>query len=224
MLSAKNALVELRSGTFVLLVIIFITICVLAASGITADFDASSIDAVVRAGGNPIMDTAMIVITTSADLFPIYFSPIIIFSFILIIGRKTRRIGAILLLIIAVSALVTTQVKGIIDRDRPSYEFKPNIGFEYKPEQDVISRFASSFPSGHAARSAAFALVVSYIIRNRTVGGVPAGMLMWAFPVSVGFSRIYIGAHYPTDVIAGIALGMIIANAAGRILKFEAPR
>ena len=224
MLSAKNALVELRSGTFVLLVIIFITICALVASGVTADFDAFSIDAIVRASGNPVMDTAMIVITTSADLFPIYFSPIIIFSFILIIRRKTRRIGAILLLIIAVSALATTQVKGIVDRDRPSYEFKPNIGFEYKPEQDVISRFASSFPSGHAARSAAFALVVSYMIRNRNVGGVPAGILMWAFPVSVGFSRIYIGAHYPTDVIAGIALGMIIANAAGRILKFEVPR
>jgi undecaprenyl-diphosphatase len=224
MLSARNAVVSLRSGRFVLLVVIFIIISALVASGVTIGFDQSSTDAIVRANGNPAIDTAMIVVTTSADLFPIYFSPIIIFSFILIIKKKTRRIGAILLLIIAISALVTTQMKGIVDRDRPQYEFKPNTGFDYKPEQDVISRFASSFPSGHAARSAAFALVVSYMIRNRSIAGVPAGMLMWAFPASVAFSRIYIGAHYPTDVIGGIVLGMIIANAMGRVLKFEATR
>lgn len=224
MLSTRNAVVNLRSGRFVLLVAIFIAISVLVASGATADFDKAGVDAIVRVSGNPAMDTAMIVVTTSADLFPVWLSPMIIFSFILIIKRKTRRIGSILLLIIAISALATTQMKGIVDRDRPPYEFKPNIGFDYKPEQDVISRFASSFPSGHATRSAAFALVISYMIRNRSIAGVPAGMLMWAFPTSVAFSRIYIGAHYPTDVIAGIVLGMIIANAMGRILKFEGSR
>jgi len=224
MLSTRNAVVNLRSGRFVLLVAIFIAISVLVASGATADFDKAGVDAIVRVSGNPAMDTAMIVVTTSADLFPVWLSPMIIFSFILIIKRKTRRIGSILLLIIAISALATTQMKGIVDRDRPPYEFKPNIGFDYKPEQDVISRFASSFPSGHATRSAAFALVISYMIRNRSIAGVPAGMLMWAFPASVAFSRIYVGAHYPTDVIAGIVLGMIIANAMGRILKFEGSR
>jgi len=224
MLSARNAVVNLRSGRFVLLVAIFIAISVLVASGVTADFDKAGVDAIVRVSGNPAMDTAMIVVTTSADLFPVWLSPMIIFSFILIIKRKTRRIGSILLLIIAISALVTTQMKGIVDRDRPPYEFKPNIGFDYKPEQDVISRFASSFPSGHATRSAAFALVISYMIRNRSIAGVPAGMLMWVFPASVAFSRIYVGAHYPTDVIAGIVFGMIIANAMGRILKFEGAR
>ncbi len=224
MLSAKNAVVNLRSARFVLLVIIFIAISALVASGVTEVFDEDSMEAIASVRGNPAMDFAMIAITTSADLFPIYFSPIIIFSLILIIKKKTRRIGAILFLVIAVSALVSTNMKGVVDRDRPPYEFKPNVGFDYKPEQDVVSQFASSFPSGHATRSAAFALVVSYMIRNRSIAGVPAGALMWAFPASVAFSRMYIGAHYPTDVMAGIVLGLIIANVMGRVLKFEAPR
>lgn len=221
MLSIKNAVVDLRSAVFVSLIIIFIIISVLVASGATSNFDSSVTDSVVRASGNPAMDTTMIVVTESASLFP---SPMFIFAFILIIKKKTRRIGAILLLVLAIATVAYVSIKRIVDRDRPPYEFKPNIGFEYKPEMDVISPFASSFPSGHATRSAAFALVISYMIRNRSVGGVPAGMLMWIIPASVGFSRVYIGAHYPTDVIAGIVLGLIVANVMAKVLKLDVPR
>ncbi|MGH9922362.1 MAG: phosphatase PAP2 family protein [Nitrososphaerales archaeon] len=221
MLSARNALVNLRSVTFASLVIIFVAISVLVASGATSNFDSSVTDSIVRAAGNPIADTAMIVVSESASIFP---SPMFIFALIMIVKKKTRRIGAILLLVLAISTAAYASVKRIVDRDRPPYDFKPNIGLDYVPEQDVISELASSFPSGHATRSAAFALVVSYMVRNRSVGGIPAGMLMWIIPVSVGFSRMYMGAHYPTDVIAGILLGLIVANVMGKVLKFEAPR
>ena len=223
MLSARNAVVKLRSGRFVLLIAIFITISLLVKSGATTAFDESSIAAIANARNAPA-DATMIVITTSADLFPIYFSPMIVFSFILVIKKKTRRVGAILLLTLAISTLTTTYVKQFVDRERPSYEFKPNLGFEYKAEQDVLSRSSSSFPSGHATRGAAFALIASFLIRNRTVFGIPAGTLMWIFPVVVAFSRVYIGAHYPTDVIAGIVFGIIIANTMSRILKLEPER
>jgi len=221
MLSTRNAVVNIRSIRFVLLIAIFIAISALVQSGATVTFDESAIAAIANARNTP-MDATMIVITTSSDLFPVYFSPMIIFSFLLLIRKKTRRVGSILLLAIALSTLMTTYVKEFVDRERPvAYEFQPDLGFDYKPEQDVISRFTSSFPSGHATRSAAFALIVSFIIRNRTVVGIPAGMLMWIFPVAVAFSRVYIGAHYPTDVIAGIVFGMIVANALSRILKLE---
>ena len=220
MLSQRNAVVNIRSAKFLLLIAIFITIATLVESGVSTPFDQSIIFKIADAR-NTVTDAVIIAITTSADLFPIYFSPLIIFSLILIIKKKTRRIGSILLLVLTLTTITTTYVKDIVDRERPTYEFKPEIGFNYKPEQDVISRFASSFPSGHASRSAAFALIVSFMIRNRNVLGIPAGMLMWIFPIAVAFSRVYIGAHYPTDVIAGVVLGLIVANAVSRILKLE---
>ena len=220
MLSQRNAVVNIRSAKFLLLIAIFITIATLVESGVFAAFDQSIIVKIADAR-NTVTDAVIIAITTSADLFPIYFSPLIIFSLILIIKKKTRRIGSILLLVLTLTTITTTYVKDLVDRERPTYEFKPEIGFDYKPEQDVISRFASSFPSGHASRSAAFALIVSFMIRNRNVLGIPAGMLMWIFPIAVAFSRVYIGAHYPTDVIAGVVLGLIVANAVSRILKLE---
>jgi len=223
-LSVRNAVVDIRSARFVLLIVAFIVISALVQFDVTMAFDESIIASIASARNTPA-DAVMIAITTSSDLFPIYFSPIVIFSFILLIKKKTRRISAILLLAIMLSTLATTYVKEVVDRERPtSYEFKPDLGFDYQVQQDVISRFASSFPSGHAARSAAFALIVSFLIRNRTVLGIPAGMLMWAFPASVAFSRVYIGAHYPTDVIAGALLGIIVANAISRILKLEPER
>jgi undecaprenyl-diphosphatase len=222
--SVRNAVVDIRSARFVLLIVAFIVISALVQFDVTMSFDESIIASIASARNTPA-DAVMIAITTSSDLFPIYFSPIVIFAFILLIKKKTRRISAILLLAIMLSTLATTYVKEVVDRERPtSYEFKPDLGFDYEVQQDVISRFASSFPSGHAARSAAFALIVSFLIRNRTVLGIPAGMLMWAFPASVAFSRVYIGAHYPTDVIAGALLGIIVANAISRILKLEPER
>lgn len=217
MLSTRNAVVELRSGRFVLLVIIFLAISVLVASGITFEFDEPIISAIIDATGIPSVDAVMLVITSLADLFII-----VPFSLILFIKRKTRRLGAILLMALVLSTLASTYIKQIVDRERPQYKFEPSIDLGYKPEQDVVSRSASSFPSGHATRSAAFALIISYMVRDRSLVGIPAGIMMWAFPASVAFSRIYIGAHYPTDVIAGVVLGIIIANALGRILKFKA--
>jgi undecaprenyl-diphosphatase len=216
--------VNIRSPKFVLIAVAFVVIGVMVQFGVT-DAAEDSIMTTVAAARNPVADVAMIVITTSSDLFPIYFSPIIIFALILIIKKKTRRVGAILLLTLAVATLVTAYVKDIVDRERPtSYEFKPDIGFGYEPQQDVVARSASSFPSGHATRSGAFALIVSFLIRNRTLGGIPAGMLMWIYPALVAFSRMYIGVHYPTDVIAGVLLGILVSNVLSRVLKLEPER
>ncbi len=220
MLSMQNAVVNIRSGRFVLLVAIFIALLALVQSGSTTRFDELIIGNIADARNN-VLDFLMISITTSADLFPIYFSPLIIISIILVIKRKTRRIGAVLLLAITLSTLTTSYVKAIVDRERPSYEFESKLGFDYEPQQDVVSRFASSFPSGHAARSAAFALVISFMIRNRTFLGVSAGMIMWVYPAAIALSRVYIGVHYPTDVIAGVVLGLIVANMLVKILKVE---
>ena len=94
-------------------------------------------------------------------------------------------------------------LKNISKRDRPPARF-PNVAALIK----ASDRF--SFPSGHT--SAAFLLAACVIPIWPLLGVV---FLVWA--VCVGLSRVFLGVHYPSDIVAGAALG------AGIFLLLQAP-
>lgn len=68
-----------------------------------------------------------------------------------------------------------------------------------------------SFPSGHAASSVVIFGFVGYLLLHTLPSfyGVAAGVLVGIVIVLIGISRIYLGAHYPSDVIAGWLIGII---------------
>lgn len=95
-----------------------------------------------------------------------------------------------------INTAITQGLKYTINRNRP-YEDYPTIINPYTIEKDA------SFPSGHT--STAFALAASISMQNKKwYVVVPA----YAWAASVGYSRMYLGEHYPTDVFAGAAIGI----------------
>lgn len=90
-------------------------------------------------------------------------------------------------------------VKQRTSRSRP-YEVNPQV----TRGAAVLDRF--SFPSGHTLHAVAFALVAcAYYPR--------LSLLLWPFTALTAVSRVALGLHYPSDVIAGAALGALIAGA-----------
>ena len=98
---------------------------------------------------------------------------------------------------LAVNTVLTEAFKYAVNRDRP-YEKYPLLINPYNtPEQ------GKSFPSGHT--STAFTLAASLSIEYpKWYVVVPA----YTYAATVGYSRLYLGEHYPSDVIAGAALGV----------------
>lgn len=120
-------------------------------------------------------------------------------SVILLFPKKTRRAGILSLLALLGSLCITNLwLKPYVDRVRP-YEVLSGLQCLIPAEADA------SFPSGHA--SAAFASAVVIYKSCKRWLGIP--VLTLAFVIAV--TRLYVGVHYPSDVIAGMVIGTLIA-------------
>jgi undecaprenyl-diphosphatase len=116
-------------------------------------------------------------------------------------ARRQRRDGAVLGTVSAGLALLVNQpITHLVDRTRP---YLAHPGHSHL----LIARSADpSLPSDHA--TGAFALAFGVWLYDRAIGSallVVAGVL--------SFSRVYVGTHYPGDVIAGALIGVAIAGA-----------
>src|SRR5208282_894461 len=77
---------------------------------------------------------------------------------------------------------------------------------------------SGSFPSNHAANSFAYALPLFYLTRNHL--GVPARLYPFALACLVALSRVYVGVHYPTDIMAGALFGTMVSLLLIMLYKF----
>lgn len=110
-------------------------------------------------------------------------------------GRPARRAALRGVASLAVaSATVNTVGKRSVRRVRPVTDVVPVV------RRLTRQPFTTSFPSGHSASAAAFTAGV--MLENRTWG-----LALAPLAASVCFSRVYTGAHYPGDVVAGVLLG-----------------
>lgn len=123
---------------------------------------------------------------------------LILFAIILFIAIKNRKIGFQIWLNLGISALLNQILKHIIQRPRPT---------EYR----IIDVSGYSFPSGHSMVSTAFYGFLIYLIykniKNKYLK-ISLITLLSILIFLIGMSRIYLGVHYTSDVLAGFLISI----------------
>lgn len=144
--------------------------------------------------------------------------------------RSDRKRGTIVLCLLVVllplaNGFSTLVVKPLFHRPRPTAV----LMVQGQPESVVAGARlpkhwqplgSSSFPSSHSATTAAAATVLVWFYRRRT----RLAWLALLIPLVIGYSRIYVGVHYPTDVLAGWTLGFLVTSLACALTEQLLPR
>jgi len=211
----QNWIFDIRSRSFVLLVFSFVILSMLVYFQITESFDQSVISFVANNDDNPALDITMQIITESGDTLWM-----LGFGILMLLIKKTRRIGITLMILIVLSTLLTGYIKCGMDRDRPDFEYV-GTPFPVEISHDTFALFCeggynASYPSGHAARAIIFGIVLGFALSERFPRGC---YLLLLYPILVSISRVYVLQHFPMDVIGGTVLGIMLAGVMAKRTK-----
>ncbi len=164
--------------------------------------------------GGENFDLFWITVTKFPTWIPLYL--IIIF---LIFWKNSSKQGLWMLLsyvsMLVILSISINTAKDLVGRLRPNVDESINSFIRI-----VLQSSNYSFFSGHAASSFSIAALAVLFLRKK----FPLIHVVWLYPMLFSFSRIYLGVHYPSDIIAGAMVGILFASIFYLMYqKFRAP-
>lgn len=183
---------------FLMLMTLFASLADNVHEGDTLMFDNAVLTWIRDTVSSPGLDAFMSVATDVGGTIVVAVATVVIAG-VLLYMRRYRQVLFTVAVMVGV-ALAVSWLKVIFGRERP----------------DVVERITMedtfSFPSGHAMGSAGLAILIG-ILAWRTKWRWPLIITAVAYVLFVGFSRLYLNVHYPTDVLAGwlLATGWVVA-------------
>ncbi len=192
-----------RIGLIIGLVALFVNavmIVKLSATLIREDFFSfdKAVISTVRSFSSETMDAVMVFITELGSSFTLG-TLLLVGMILLFLKRKDKLASLFFFLVVAGGGLVNSLLKNLFERERPNVN-------------RLIEIDGFSFPSGHSMGSMLFYGFLVYLLfrsqqsMQRKIG---LGILICIIILLIGISRIYLGVHYPSDVLAGFIAGFI---------------
>lgn len=191
----KNKLYLHLAASFSLLLVAFLGYVVKFYSNWLVPFD-NLITTGVRSI-YPVATNFFLWVTRFGDAITII---ILLLAFLVLLVRGKKYAEALWLTsnLVIISGVINPLLKLFFARERPSLEH-------------LVHETSNSFPSGHAVTSIVFygtlVVLIPMLLQNKSLARILQGVLIFLI-LAIGISRIYLGVHYPSDILGGYALGL----------------
>ena len=162
------------------------------------------------------MDPVMYMLTQTWFWLPLYL--FVIYFIIKKYGKKSYIPLLFLILAVTISDQTCNLIKNSTERHRPSREVSlaNDIHLYQKSDGTFYRGGVYGYPSAHASNSMVLAVFIIFFIAHKRKW-IIAMALLWS--LLMGYTRIYLGVHYPFDVLSGFLLGFIITYPLFRITE-----
>ena len=158
-------------------------------------FELSILDAIQNIR-SPGLDKFSVAITSLGNGAILWISLILFFM----ASKEYKKIGYILIIAFLLNLLIVNLgLKNIFGRMRP-YEYIKGFDLLVPPVGNA------SFPSGHSSYAASFATVIIFLAKSKAIK-----IYTTILAILISFSRLYLYVHFPSDVLAGIIIGVLIS-------------
>lgn len=175
-----------------------------------------------RGTANPLFDIVMPALTYKGYLLAVPYLFFVLYKSMKNSGAagKSSPAGALWTIVISIaSVIIAESLEGVlkpeIERVRPCHVLEGVRLLTLCPE-------GYSMPSGHALSSFAFATPLVYLMRRYV--SLAARLYPLALAALIAFSRVYLGVHYPSDILAGAGLGAGIGMLLSLVYEWSAKR
>ena len=183
-----------------ILTIIFILLWLGTITGVTDEID-NLIYKSVESIRSDFLTVVLIGITELGGVVGLFF--ILLITVIVLCKKNRVKEATAITLNLIISTFTYVILKNIFQRERP---VTGNI---------LIDEVGFSFPSGHTTNNVAFYFLAIYLVcinvKNKKIRNISC-IILTVIPILIAFSRIYLRVHYPTDVIAGCCLGIVLGG------------
>lgn len=166
---------------------------------------------VINGHHSPFWDDVMWTLTHTYAWLPLYL--LLIALMFVCYGRRAWRAVLVVLLAVALSDIISSGIlKPLIHRPRPTHnpDLVGQLRLFPKPGGGYYYGGPFGFPSSHAANCGTLALTSYLLLRPFLRKRWPMALFLLCYFIIVCYTRMYLGVHYPLDILAGTLLAIVI--------------